>query len=147
MIRFFDKLNTPRALIVVLALILLVDGFLFYQYRLSETTAASAPSLEDAVPAAAKEDGVLSEQEDEQPGDKETSNEADQSDGEKKGELEARESDSTSAPTPYPPASAPAAGFPPVAAEDAAVLPAQEEAPVPAYPEPAYEEELPYDAA
>ena len=147
MIRFFDKLNTPRAFIVVLALFVLVDGFLFYRYRLTETTAASVPSLEGAVPAAAKEDGGLSEQEeDEQPGDEEGNNEPDQSDREKKGDLEALKTDSTVAPTPYPlPASAPPEGSPtPVAAENAALLTAQEEAPVPAaYPEPVYEEERP----
>src|SRR5215211_5353604 len=103
-IRFFDKLNTPRALIVVLALFLLIDGFLFYQYRLTQTTAASVPSLEGAVPAMVKEDGGLSEQEEEEePAGEETDTEATQSEGEKKGELEALETDSTSAPTSYPP--------------------------------------------
>jgi len=149
MIRFFDTLNTPKALIVVLALFLLIDGLLFYQYRLTETTAASVPSL-DAVPAAAKEDGGLSsEQEEDEPGDEETNNEAKHSDSEKKGELEALKTDSTVAPIPYPPPALvpPAGSLAPVAAENAAVLPAQEETPVSAYPEPVYEEERPYDDA
>ena len=125
----------------MLTLFLLIDGFLFYRYQLMETTAASVPSLEDAVPSAAKEDYDPSEQE-EEPGDKGPDNEAARSDGEKKGNLEAQENDPASAPTPYPPPdSAPPAGSPtPVAPENVAVLPAQQEAPVGAYPNPVYEE-------
>src|SRR5215212_7445705 len=107
MIWFLDKLNTARALIVVLALFRLIDGILFYRYQLVETTAASVPSLEDAVPSAAKEGHDPGEQTEEEAvaaaEDKGPDNEAARSDGEKKGNLEAQENDSTSAPTPYPP--------------------------------------------
>jgi hypothetical protein len=152
MIWFLDKRNTPKALIVVLALFLLIDGFLFYRYQIMETTAASVPSLDDAVPSAAKEGHGPTEQEEEEEEeeaaaaaaaaeDKGPDNEAARSDGEKKGNLEAQENDSTTAPTPFPPDSAPPAGSPtPVAAENAAVLPAQQEGPVGAYPDPVYEE-------
>src|SRR5215218_46846 len=124
MVKFFDKLNTLRAVIVVLALFLVVDSFLFYRYRLMDAAAASAPasapSLE-AVPAAAKEDDAhLSEQEDEDDsGDEESGDEAVQpdseNDSEKQGMLEAHEAEAGPVPvaTPDPPpASTPSAADP-----------------------------------
>ena len=41
--RFLDALNTPRVLFVVLALFLIVDGLLFYRYRLLDTASTSSP--------------------------------------------------------------------------------------------------------
>ena len=41
MVRFLEKLNTPRAVIVVLVLFLGVDGFLFYRYQLIELPVTS----------------------------------------------------------------------------------------------------------
>src|SRR5215212_834065 len=73
---FLDKLNTPRALIIVLVPFLIVDGFLFYRYQQLTTSAAadfpqaaaelSAATLpEDAVSATdnSEEDGADDEQE------------------------------------------------------------------------------------
>ena len=43
--RAIERLNRPAAFIIALVLVLVVDGFLFYRYRLTEedTTTASAP--------------------------------------------------------------------------------------------------------
>ena len=42
---FFDKLNTPKAFVIAVALVLAVNGLLFlvYNYRLAENTAAALP--------------------------------------------------------------------------------------------------------
>jgi len=115
---FLDKLNTPRALIIVLVPFLIVDGFLFYRYQQLTTSAAadfpqaaaelSAATLpEDAVSATdnSEEDGADDEQE--EAGTKERADdEADSSTSEEKVGPEAQETkpeQEVPAPTPYPP--------------------------------------------
>ena len=138
-VKVFEKLNTPTALVVVLVLFLVVDGFLFYRYWLTtETAASSAPSI-DAVPATYKEDEGPSEQE--EPAVKESDDEAEQPNGEKNGVLGAEEPETEPAPLLAPDPTAPAQPMDQptlVAAENAAALPAP--VPAPAYPEPFYEE-------
>src|SRR5215218_9833425 len=76
MMNFLNKLNTPRALIIVLVPFLIVDGFLFYRYQqLTASAAADLPQSaaelsaatlpEDAVSAtdSSEEDGADDEQE------------------------------------------------------------------------------------
>ncbi len=136
MIRAFDKLNSPRAVVVALALFLVVNGLLaYYHYRSTENSAAAEPSIGIALSANREDDGV-SEQEDEQ-GDAEIDDEAEQPESEKQGVLGTQETGPEPAPvlTPDPPVSTP----PPATAKDPAVLPAP--VPTPAYPEPVYEEE------
>jgi hypothetical protein len=141
MAKLFDKLNTPTALIVVLVLFLLVDGFLFYRYRFTtETATASAPSLDISLATYKEDDGPSEEEE---PAVKESGNEAEQPNGEKKGILGAEEPETGFSPvqapsyTAVPAQSAEQPAL--VAVENTAVLPAQE-APVPTYPTPVYEE-------
>ena len=139
--KVFDKLNTPAALVAVLVLFLVVDGFLGYRYWLTtESAAASAPSI-DAVLATYKEDDDPGEQE--EPTVKESEDEAEQPNGEKNGVLGAEEPETEpaplSAPDPATPAQPPVDQAALAAAENAAALPAP--VPAPAYPEPVYYEE------
>ena len=41
--RLLDKLNSPRVLFFVLALVLIVDGLLFYRYQLLDAASATSP--------------------------------------------------------------------------------------------------------
>ena len=50
--RFLERLNTPGAVFVVLALFLVVDGWIFYRYRALET-ATTSPSVALERPATA----------------------------------------------------------------------------------------------
>ena len=64
--RFFEKLNTPIAVVVVLVLFLVVDGFLLYRYQRSISDADNATATQpDTVPASppAEEPSTLLEQE------------------------------------------------------------------------------------
>ena len=140
MAKLLDNLNTPMALVVVLALFLVVDGFLGYRYWLTtETATSSTPSI-DTVLASSKEDDGPSEQE--EPAVEESDDEAEQPNGEKNGVLGAEEPETEpaplSAPDPATPAQPPVDQVALAAAENAAVLPAP--VPAPTYPEPVYEE-------
>ena len=137
--KVFDRLNTPAALVIVLVLFLVVDGFLGYRYWLTtETAASSAPSI-DTVLATYKEADGPSEQE--EPAAKESDDEAEQTNSEKNGALAAEEPETEPAPLSAPDPATPAQPVDQAAlaaAENAAVLPAP--VPAPAYPEPVYEE-------
>jgi hypothetical protein len=137
MIRAFDKLNRPTAVLIALVLLLVVNGFLaYYHYRSTEKSAAAEPSSDIALSANRdREDDGFSEQEDE-PGDAEIDDVAEQPEGEKQGVLGTQETEPEPAPvlTPDPPASTP----PPATAKDPAVSPAP--VPTPPYLEPVYEE-------
>jgi hypothetical protein len=148
MVRLVDKLNTPRAVAIVLVLFLVVDGLLYYRYQLAESTAAATPSL-DASLSVNREVGGPSIQQ--VAGAEETyNNEGEQPESEEKGVLGAQEIEPEPAPpapvlSRYPPASAPLMDnlTPVTGGEKPAVLPALE----PAYPEPVYEQEGDYQYA
>jgi|SRR5215212_650678 len=146
------KLNTPKAVVVVLALLLVINGLLFYRYELTKTSAATTPSLEGASLVAEKSEGDGSTGQEEERGTQETVDAAESYDGEVNDGPEAQQTDSeaSSAPNPYPPpaSEAPPAGSPtPATAEDptlASVPGLELEQPeLPYEEEPAYE--LPYE--
>lgn len=63
MVRFFDKLNTPRAVAVALAFFLFVDGFLFYRYQQQFEGNSTINTVIDAKAIAAEETIASVEQE------------------------------------------------------------------------------------
>src|SRR5215218_10519646 len=103
MMNFLNKLNTPRALIIVLVPFLIVDGFLFYRYQQLTTSAAadlpqaaaelSAATLpEDSVSATDSSEEDSADDEQEETGTKERADDAaDNLASEEKVGLEAQE--------------------------------------------------------
>ena len=63
MVKFFDRLNTPRAVAVALAFFLLVDGFLFYRYQQQLEGDNAIRPIIDAKSVAAEETIASVEQE------------------------------------------------------------------------------------
>jgi len=140
-LRSIEKLNNPKSVFVVLALLLVVNGLLFYRYQLTMTSAATTPSLDGASLVAEKSEDDSSTRQEEEPGANETVDEAESYNGQKNDGHETNQTESEASPAPNlypPPASAPPADSPaPVAAEDSTLPPV----PVPELEQP----ELPYD--
>lgn len=61
MVRFFEKLNTPRTVGVALAFFLLVNGFLFYRYQKQFEGDNATPIVNEVEAVAAEEPIVSSE--------------------------------------------------------------------------------------
>jgi len=137
----FDKLNTPKMVVVVLVIFLIVNGFLFYHHQLVKANATS-PQLAmnelDIVPPANSKSVSSSDRE--EPQAKKTGENADHPDGGKEGDLVAQESESGSslASTPILPAQDQAASYSAPAAENQPVV--VTDVPAPTDLKPVYEE-------
>ena len=138
MMRLVDKLNTPVVLAVVLMLVLVVNGLLFYRYQIAKDTAAATPSVDARL---AGDRDVVDPGAQRAPDAEGTAEENEEPEGEEQGALgtEAVEPEPAPGPTEDPPL-----GESPLVDGPAAV-PGEEEpaalpVPEPAYPRPAFEQ-------
>jgi hypothetical protein len=125
MISFFDKLNAPTTVIVVLVLSLVINGFLFYHHQVVNST-ATVP-----LPTATELDAVSSTNSEsvehvnqDEPQANEANEEADYPRSDKKDGLVAQESESELSPAAYRPAPGQETVYPAPVTETATVVPA-----------------------
>ncbi len=63
MMRFFEKLNAPMISVVVLVLFIIVDGFLFYRYQATLSSAvATKPETEAPLATLSEQDPTTAEE-------------------------------------------------------------------------------------